>query len=83
MEIVRLIICDRDTALEVGREVLEQTNEVEDETERLDLLNLITTVLSYKFADLSREAMEQMFGLDEYCGNKKTISLHLIIPILI
>lgn len=64
--IIQLVVCEEDTAPDMARQLLQRTQqEVEDEQTRIDVLNLIETVVFYKFPNKSREELAAMFGIDD------------------
>ena len=67
MKAVELIVVDELAAQEKGKGLLRKVKEeVADEAERIDLLDLIETILGYKFANISREELEKMFDFDDF-----------------
>jgi len=64
--IIQLVLGDEDTAAEQAKQLVEKTRqEVEDETFKQKVVQLIETVLIYKLPQLSREEVKAMFGLEE------------------
>ncbi len=63
---IKLVIEDEDTAIQSARELITRVNQgFEDTTFQQSLLELIETILVYKFPTMSREEVEAMFGLSE------------------
>ncbi|WP_026733948.1 Rpn family recombination-promoting nuclease/putative transposase [Fischerella sp. PCC 9605] len=63
---VKLVIEDEDTAITQARQLIERTRqEINSELQQRQLLELIETILVYKFPRMSREEIEAMFGLSE------------------
>jgi predicted transposase/invertase (TIGR01784 family) len=66
LSIVQLIISSESVAVDRAKQLIARTQEeVKDEQIRLDILDLIETVLFYKFTTKSREELAQMFGIDD------------------
>jgi predicted transposase/invertase (TIGR01784 family) len=66
LAVVQLIIEGEETALNRGRElILQARQELEDETTKKEIVELIETILLYKFKQLSREELEAMLGIDD------------------
>ena len=66
LRIVRLIIEREETAVQSARELISQTREqVTDEATRREILDLLETVLIYKFKQFNREDIRQMFTFTE------------------
>ncbi len=64
--IVQLIIAGEETAIERGKElILQAKNQLIDETTKKQIVELIETILLYKFTKLSREELAAMLGIDE------------------
>ncbi|MBD2609552.1 Rpn family recombination-promoting nuclease/putative transposase [Scytonema hofmannii FACHB-248] len=64
--IVQLVVEEEATANEQARQLLQKAQqELEDVALRQKVLELIETILVYKFTSLSREEIEAMFGLSE------------------
>lgn len=64
--IIQLVLEDEDTAAEQAKQLVEKTRqEVEDETFKQKVVQLIETVLIYKLPQLSREEVKAMFGLED------------------
>ncbi|MDM9586209.1 Rpn family recombination-promoting nuclease/putative transposase [Nostoc sp. GT001] len=64
--IVKLIIEREETALDKGRElILQARQELADESTSKQIVELIETILLYKFTRLSREELAEMLGIDE------------------
>jgi len=63
---MKLVIDNRDTAITVARQLIDRTRqEINIEPQRRQLLELIETILVYKFPSMSREEIEGMFGLSD------------------
>lgn len=63
---LKLVIEDNDTAIEEARELINRIRQdIELESQQRQLLELIETVLVYKFPSMSREEIEAMFRLSE------------------
>ncbi|MDZ8189568.1 MAG: Rpn family recombination-promoting nuclease/putative transposase [Nostoc sp. ChiSLP02] len=64
--IVKLIIEKEETALDRGRElILQARQQLPDEATKKQIVELIETILLYKFTRLSREELAEMLGIDE------------------
>ncbi len=64
--IVQLVVEEEATVNEQARQLLQKAQqELEDVALRQKVLELIETILVYKFTNLSREEIEAMFGLSE------------------
>jgi predicted transposase/invertase (TIGR01784 family) len=63
---IKLIIADEDTAITTARELIDRTKQaVNLQPQQQQLLELIETILVYKFPRMSREEIEAMFGLSD------------------
>ncbi|NMG19348.1 Rpn family recombination-promoting nuclease/putative transposase [Brasilonema bromeliae] len=63
---VKLVIENEDTAINKARELIDRTQqEISSQQQQRQLLQLIETILIYKFPTMSREEIEAMFGLSE------------------
>ncbi|WP_341527573.1 Rpn family recombination-promoting nuclease/putative transposase [Nostoc sp. UHCC 0302] len=63
---IKLITEDDDRAILTARELIDRTQqEIHIEPQRQKLLELIETILVYKFPTMSREEIENMFGLSD------------------
>jgi predicted transposase/invertase (TIGR01784 family) len=63
---VQLVVATEETAVERTNRLMQQAQqELEDVALRRKVLELIETILVYKFTNLSRQELEAMFGLDE------------------
>ena len=63
---VQLVIATEETAPRLTNQLMQKAQqELEDEALRQRVLELIETILIYKFTNLSRQELEAMFGLDE------------------
>ncbi|MFW9257281.1 hypothetical protein A4S05_31360 [Nostoc sp. KVJ20] len=64
--IVKLIIEKEETAIDKGRElILQARQQLADESTRKQIVELIETILLYKFTRLSREELAEMLGIDD------------------
>lgn len=65
--IVQLVVEEEDTAVERGKRLIRQARQqLTEELTQQKILDIIETILMYKFADLSREELQVMLGLDEF-----------------
>ncbi|MGF1988548.1 MAG: Rpn family recombination-promoting nuclease/putative transposase [Nostoc sp. ZfuVER08] len=63
---MKLVIDNQDTAITAARQLIDRTRqEINIEPQRRQLLELIETILVYKFPSMSREEIEGMFGLSD------------------
>ncbi|MBD2202221.1 Rpn family recombination-promoting nuclease/putative transposase [Calothrix sp. FACHB-1219] len=63
---IKLVLEDKDTAIVSARELINRTQqEINTGSKQRQLLELIETILVYKFPTMSREDIESMFGLSE------------------
>ncbi|BAY90731.1 MULTISPECIES: Rpn family recombination-promoting nuclease/putative transposase [unclassified Tolypothrix] len=63
---IKLVIEGEDTAINTARELINRTQQAENlQLPQKQLLELIETILVYKFPQMSREEIEAMFGLSE------------------
>ncbi|RCJ22712.1 hypothetical protein A6S26_21240 [Nostoc sp. ATCC 43529] len=63
---VKLIIEKEETAIDKARElILQARQQLADEATKNQIVELIETILLYKFTRLSREELEEMLGIDE------------------
>ncbi|MBP5976834.1 Rpn family recombination-promoting nuclease/putative transposase [Brasilonema sp. CT11] len=66
LAVVQLIIEGQETAVERGRElILRARQQLTDEATRTQIVELIETILLYKFTQLSREELAAMLGIDD------------------
>ncbi|MEH1910682.1 Rpn family recombination-promoting nuclease/putative transposase [Nostoc sp.] len=64
--IVKLIIEREETAVDKGRElILQARQQLADEATTKQIVELIETILLYKFTRLSREELAEMLGIDD------------------
>ncbi|MBG1240100.1 Rpn family recombination-promoting nuclease/putative transposase [Nostoc sp. NZL] len=64
--IVKLIIEREETAVDKGRElILQAKQQLADEATTKQIVELIETILLYKFTRLSREELAEMLGIDD------------------
>ncbi|HYX15126.1 MAG TPA: Rpn family recombination-promoting nuclease/putative transposase [Nostoc sp.] len=62
----KLVIATDDIAIAQARELIDRTkSEISSPPKQQQLLQFIETILAYKFPTMSREEMEEMFGLSE------------------
>jgi predicted transposase/invertase (TIGR01784 family) len=62
----KLVIATDDIAIAQARELIDRTkSEINSPVKQQQLLQFLETILAYKFPTMSREEMEQMFGLSE------------------
>jgi predicted transposase/invertase (TIGR01784 family) len=63
---IKLVIADNDTAITIARELIDRTKQ-ENYTaaKQRQLLELIETILVYKFPSMSRQEIEAMFSLSD------------------
>lgn len=65
--IVQLVVEEEDTAVDRGKRLISQARQqLTEELTQQKILDIIETILMYKFADLSREELQAMLGLDEF-----------------
>ena len=65
--IVQLVVEEEDTAVEWGKRLISQARQqLTEELTQQKILDIVETILMYKFADLSREELQVMLGLDEF-----------------
>ncbi|MDP5338227.1 MAG: Rpn family recombination-promoting nuclease/putative transposase, partial [Nodularia sp. (in: cyanobacteria)] len=63
---IKLIVENKDTAIVTARELIDRSQqEINAEPKRQQLLQLIETILVYKFPTMSRKEIEEMFGLSD------------------
>ncbi|WP_318780848.1 Rpn family recombination-promoting nuclease/putative transposase [Dendronalium phyllosphericum] len=63
---IKLVIEDEDTAIKTASELIDRTQqEINNELQRRQLLELIETILVYKFPTMNRKEIENMFGLSD------------------
>lgn len=63
---LRLVIEDEDTAISTARELINRTQQTANlQFRQKQLLELIETILVYKFPQMSQKEIEAMFGLSE------------------
>jgi len=66
IETVKLVIEPESTAARKARELIELAKQqLADEFSQREILQLIETIIIYKFPQMSREEIEQMLGLNE------------------
>ena len=66
IETVKLVIEPEETAANKARQLIEQARqEVSDEAQKRELLQLIETIIIYKFTQKSREEIQAMLGLGD------------------
>jgi predicted transposase YdaD len=59
-----LTIVEEEEAPEVARSLLARTEQELTERERADLIDIVTSIMVYKFANLSRSEIRAMLGLN-------------------
>ncbi|MBD2777063.1 Rpn family recombination-promoting nuclease/putative transposase [Iningainema tapete] len=63
---VKLVIENEKTAIEQARELIDRTQQqISSPQQQQQLLQLIETILVYKFPQMSRKEIEEMFGLSD------------------
>ncbi len=63
---IKLIIEDKNTAIVAARDLIARTQqEINTQQQQRQLLELIETILVYKFPKMSRKEIEAMFGLSD------------------
>lgn len=63
---IKLVIENEETAISTARELIDRTRqEINAETKQQQLLELIETILVYKFPSMNREEIEGMFSLSD------------------
>ena len=63
---IKLIIAKKDSSIIQARELITRTKqEIESEVQQQQVLQIIETILIYKFPRMNREEIEAMFGLSE------------------
>ncbi|MEA5601786.1 Rpn family recombination-promoting nuclease/putative transposase [Nostoc sp. UHCC 0252] len=63
---MKLVVDEEETAIIAARQLIERTQqEINIEPQRRQLLELIETILVYKFPTMSRKEIEGMFGLSD------------------
>jgi len=63
---IKLIIEDENTAIVAARDLIARTQQqINSELQQRQLLELIETILVYKFPKMSRKEIEAMFGLSD------------------
>lgn len=63
---IKLVVENEETAIVTARELIDRTQEeINLEPQRRQLLQLIETILVYKFPTMSRKEIEEMFGLSD------------------
>lgn len=66
IETVKLVVEPEETAANKARQLIEQARqEVSDEAQKRELLQLIETIIIYKFTQKSREEIQAMLGLGD------------------
>jgi predicted transposase/invertase (TIGR01784 family) len=63
--ILKLVVEPERTAIDRARRLLEQARAESVETVRRDMMELIETVVSYKFSNISQEELQAMFTITE------------------
>jgi len=63
---IKLIIEDENTAIVAARDLIARTQQqINNESQQRQLLELIETILVYKFPRMNRKEIEEMFGLSD------------------
>jgi predicted transposase/invertase (TIGR01784 family) len=63
---IKLIVENEDKAISIARELINRTRETDDlPLRQKQLLELIETILVYKFPKMTRKEIETMFGLSD------------------
>ncbi|OUL34948.1 flagellar assembly protein H [Nostoc sp. T09] len=63
---IKLVIEESDTAINTAKELINRTQQADNlQLPQKQLLELIETILVYKFPNMSREEIEAMFGLSD------------------
>ncbi|MDD1420273.1 Rpn family recombination-promoting nuclease/putative transposase, partial [Dolichospermum sp. ST_sed1] len=63
---IKLIIAKKDSSIIQARELITRTKqEIDSEVQQQQVLQIIETILIYKFPRMNREEIEAMFGLSE------------------
>jgi predicted transposase/invertase (TIGR01784 family) len=65
LEILKLVVEPEVTAIDRARRLLAQARAESVETVRRDMMELIETVVSYKFSNISQEELQAMFTITE------------------
>jgi predicted transposase/invertase (TIGR01784 family) len=63
---IKLVVADEDEALLQARELIDRTRQELNSQLQQQILQLIETILFYKFPTMSRQELEAMFGLSEF-----------------
>jgi predicted transposase/invertase (TIGR01784 family) len=64
--VVRLVVETKNKAVDLARQLLNKANqEIADEALRRQVIELIETIVLYKFPQMTRQELEAMFGFDE------------------
>ncbi|MBZ8178673.1 Rpn family recombination-promoting nuclease/putative transposase [Oscillatoria salina] len=71
IETVKLVVADEETAPVRARQLIEKaTTEITDASRQRELIQLIETIVVYKFTNLSRKEIEAMLGLGDIKQSK-------------
>jgi predicted transposase/invertase (TIGR01784 family) len=62
---IKLVIENEDKAIESAKELITRTSQEVDSAQQQKLLQIIETILVYKFPSMEIEEIQQMFGLSE------------------
>lgn len=54
LRLIDFLISDRGIAVDKGKQLLAEARQIDKEAERLDIMELIETIISYKFSNLSQ-----------------------------
>ncbi|BAZ32479.1 hypothetical protein NIES4074_49850 [Cylindrospermum sp. NIES-4074] len=63
---IKLVVADEDIAIAQARELIDRTRQELNSQLQQQILQLIETILFYKFPTMSRQEVETMFGLSEF-----------------
>ncbi|MCU0534861.1 MAG: Rpn family recombination-promoting nuclease/putative transposase [Hydrococcus sp. Prado102] len=65
LRLIEFLISEQELAVEKGKQLLAEVRQIET-AERIAILELIETIISYKFSNLSLRELIEMFSLDEF-----------------
>jgi predicted transposase/invertase (TIGR01784 family) len=66
LRLIEFLISEQKIAVEKGKQLLAEGRQIETIAERLAIIELIETIISYKFSSLSPQELIKMFSLDEF-----------------
>lgn len=66
LKMIEFLVADPEVAVEKGKRLLAQARQEVTGEEQVDTIELIETLLVYKFSQLSREEIVTMFALEEF-----------------